>query len=150
MPNVLKTTEWPIISDHYLTFLSLFSGSNEAGPSAAKDTKDVTAIEAEEEEDPSNLQLSWEMLELAKTIFIKHLESLEAESSVRGELETKLSETYQLLGEVSIENEDYKQAIEDLTTCLKRRQQFLPEDSRCIAETHYQVIADICLCSVKF
>ena len=50
-----------------------------------------------------------------------------------------MSETYQLLGEVSIENEDYKQAIEDLTTCLKRRQKLLPEDSRCIAETHYQV-----------
>jgi hypothetical protein len=57
----------------------------------------------------------------------------------RSELEAKLSETYQFLGEVSIENEDYKQAIEDLTTCLKRRQKLLPEDSRCIAETHYQV-----------
>jgi hypothetical protein len=43
------------------------------------------------------------------------------------------------LGELSIENENYGQAIEDLTTCLKRRQKLLPEDSRCIAETHYQV-----------
>lgn len=114
-------------------------GSNEAGPSSAKDTKDVSAIEAEEEEDPSNLQLAWEMFELAKTIFTKHIESLEAESPIKSELEAKLSETYQFLGEVSIENEDYKQAIEDLTTCLKRRQKLLPEDSRCIAETHYQL-----------
>lgn len=31
------------------------------------------------------------------------------------------------------------QAIEDLRCCLRRRQELLPEDSRCIAETHYQM-----------
>lgn len=114
-------------------------GSNEAGPSAAKDSTDQKAIEQEEEEDPSNLQLAWEMLELAKTIFTKHADSLDALSPTRLELESKLSETYQTLGEVSIENENYAQAIEDLTMCLRRRQDLLPEDSRCIAETHYQL-----------
>ena len=53
--------------------------------------------------------------------------------------EPKWRETYQTLGEVSIENENYPQAIEDLTMCLRRRQDLLPEDSRCIAETHYQL-----------
>ena len=38
-----------------------------------------------------------------------------------------------------LENENYPQAIEDLTMCLRRRQDFLPLDSRCIAETHYQL-----------
>lgn len=50
-----------------------------------------------------------------------------------------MSETYQTLGEVSIENENYPQAIEDFTMCLRRRQELLPEDSRCIAETHYEL-----------
>lgn len=40
---------------------------------------------------------------------------------------------------MSIENENYPQAIEDLETCLQRRQQMMPEDTRCIAETHYQL-----------
>ena len=79
------------------------------------------------------------MLELAKTIFTKHADSLETMDPTRLELESKLSETYQTLGEVSIENENYPQAIEDLTMCLRRRQDLLPEDSRCIAETHYQL-----------
>merc|ERR1719225_987904 len=114
-------------------------GSTEAGPSSSKEITDQNAQAQEEEEDPSNLQLAWEMLELAKSIFSKHADSLEAADPVRLELESKLSETYQTLGEVSIENENYPQAIEDLTMCLRRRQDLLPEDSRCIAETHYQL-----------
>lgn len=114
-------------------------GSNDAGTSDIKDTTDKCAIDQEDEEDPSNLQLAWEMLELAKTIFDKHADSLKATDSSRMDLETKLSETYQTLGELSIENENYPQAIEDLTMCLKRRMDLLPEDSRCIAETHYQL-----------
>ena len=54
-------------------------------------------------------------------------------------MENRVSDTFQTLGELSIENENYEQAIEDLQTCLKRRQQMMPEDSRCIAETHYQI-----------
>ena len=100
----------------------------------------MSAIEAEEEDDPSNLQRAWEMLEMAKLIYTKHIATLEADSPNRHQFENQLSETYQKLGEVSIENEDYKQAIEDLTTCLKLRQKLLPEDSRCIAETHSQVL----------
>jgi len=114
-------------------------GSNDAGTSDVKDCTDKKTIDQEEIEDPSNLQLAWEMLELAKQIFAKHADSLAAESEVRMELEAKLSETYQTLGEVSIENENYPQATEDLTMCLRRRQDLLPEDSRCIAETHYQL-----------
>jgi len=114
-------------------------GSNDAGTSDVKDSTDKKKIDQEEIEDPSNLQLAWEMLELAKQIFGKHADSLAAESEVRMELEAKLSETYQTLGEVSIENENYPQATEDLSMCLRRRQDLLPEDSRCIAETHYQL-----------
>merc|ERR1712243_540556 len=34
---------------------------------------------------------------------------------------------------------NYPQAVEDLTICLKRRTDSLPVDSRCIAETQYQL-----------
>merc|ERR1712181_183823 len=44
-----------------------------------------------------------------------------------------------VLGEVSLENENYPQAVEDLELCLARRVASLPSDSRCIAETHYQL-----------
>jgi tetratricopeptide (TPR) repeat protein len=51
----------------------------------------------------------------------------------------RLCETYMVLGEVSLENENYPQACEDLDLCLKRRLDTLPADSRSIAETHYQL-----------
>uniref|UniRef100_A0A0K2TJ03 Tetratricopeptide SHNi-TPR domain-containing protein n=2 Tax=Lepeophtheirus salmonis TaxID=72036 RepID=A0A0K2TJ03_LEPSM len=80
------------------------------------------------------------MLELAKSIFQKHADSIEnPKDDKRIELETKLCEVYQLLGEVSIENENYEQAVEDLNSCLRRREELLPSDSRSIAETHYQL-----------
>merc|ERR1712223_343696 len=114
-------------------------GSNDAGTSEIKDSSDKNAIEKEEEEDPSNLQLAWEILELAKSCFSKHADSLPADAKERMDIESKLSETYQTLGEVSIENENYPQAIEDLNMCLRRRQDLLPEDNRSVAETHYQL-----------
>merc|ERR1712113_187982 len=104
----------------------------------------------EDDEEPSNLQLAWEMLDLSKTILMKQAESIEIlnaadgadaeeKAKLKSDVENKVSDTFQTLGEVSLENENYTQAVEDLETCLKRRQQMMAEDSRSIAETHYQL-----------
>jgi len=87
-----------------------------------------------EDEDPTNLQLAWEMLELAKVVYTKT-----AETSKDAELERRLCETYMVLGEISLENENYQQAVEDLTICLNKRIESLAADSRCIAESHYEL-----------
>jgi len=88
-----------------------------------------------EEEDPSNLQLAWEMLELAKVVYSKQLE---AGADNKTDLEERLISTMLALGEVSIENENYKQAVEDIQECLKKEEN-LPKDARIVAETHYQL-----------
>ena len=120
---------------------------SEAGPSSSKDDKVEAGpsnakedIEPEDEEEPSNLQLAWEMFELAKEIFLKHAASLEGLDPVRLRLEKLLDETYLSLGEVSIENENYEQAIDDFKTCLKRRQELLP---RVIADKLLTLIRNI-------
>jgi len=100
-----------------------------------KEGEDQSAQEVEEEDDPSNLQLAWEMLELAKVVYTKTAET-EKDNLEAGR---RLCETYMVLGEVSLENENYPQAVEDLELCLARRVASLPSDSRCIAETHYQL-----------
>merc|ERR1719318_640357 len=88
-----------------------------------------------EEEEPSNLQLAWEMLELAKVVYTNQIET---GSDNKSEMEEKLCSSILALGEVSIENENYSQAVEDIKLCLKK-QENLPKDSRIIAETHYQL-----------
>lgn len=121
-------------------------GSEDHGATGVSDQES----EKENEEEPSNLQLAWEMFELTKTILLNQVESIqiinaaddiEAEKKARtkADIETRISDTFQCLAELSIENENYAQAIEDLETCLTRRQQLMPEDTRSIAETHYQL-----------
>merc|ERR1712000_34784 len=111
--------------------------SAEAVAKPEGESPSTTEKPMEDEEEPSNLQQAWEMLELAKLIYTKQSESAEGEKKV--ELDRKVCETYLHLGEVSLENENYVQAVEDLSLCLSKRQASLPSDSRSIAETHYQL-----------
>jgi len=92
----------------------------------------------EDEEEPSNLQHAWEMLELAKVIYMKKVEA-EKDIAAKAEFERKICEAFISLGEVSLENENYGRAVEDFSACLERRQAKLPKDSRSIAEIHYQL-----------
>ena len=100
--------------------------------------KEVTeaekAEEKKDEEEPSNLQLAWEMLELAKVVYTKQIETGAAGSKV--EMEEKLCNSILALGEVSIENENYSQAVEDIKMCLKK-QENLPKDSRFVMKGFY-------------
>lgn len=59
-------------------------------------------MEAEDDDDPSSLQLAWEMLELAKQCLKKQADGLPADDPKRPEVEGRLSETFMKLGEVSI------------------------------------------------
>jgi len=105
---------------------------------ADKVPKEASRSVDEDEDEPSNLQLAWEMLELAKVIYTKKVVG-EKEVASKREYERKLCETFMSLGEVSLENENYQQAVDDLTICLKIRQSKLSKDSRSTAEIHYQL-----------
>merc|ERR1719370_787498 len=90
-------------------------------------TEDKMDTDAEKTEEPGNLEQAWQMFDLAKVIYGKMKN------------EVKECESLILLGEVSLENSNFKQAVEDLLTCLAKRLKALPADSRSIAETHYQL-----------
>jgi len=108
---------------------------DEAAPSSS--TTDAASTEKEDEEEPSNLQHAWEMLELAKVLYTKESET--AADEKKAELSKKICDVFLHLGEISLENENFQQAVEDLTSCLAKRKEILPADSRSIAETHYQL-----------
>merc|ERR1719300_248976 len=91
----------------------------------AGDEMETDAEKADAE--AGNLEQAWQMFDLAKVIYGK-----------AGDV-AKECESLTFLGEVSLENSNFKQAVEDLTLCLTKRIKALPADSRSIAETHYQL-----------
>jgi len=106
----------------------------------SEDSKNSMETEAapeasEEAEETTNLQLAWEMLELAKAIFAKKAKVCEGEKLV--EVEARRLEAAMWLGEVSLEGGQHALAMEDFAACLKTRQATLPKDSRSIAESHF-------------
>ncbi|XP_019953810.2 histone-binding protein N1/N2-like isoform X1 [Paralichthys olivaceus] len=88
-----------------------------------------------EEEEVGNLQLAWEMLEVAKVIY-KRKESKDEQLMA--------AQTYLKLGEVSAESGNYPQALEDFQECLTLQLKHLPSHSRLLAETHYHVATTLC------
>ncbi|KAM7046693.1 nuclear autoantigenic sperm protein [Acridotheres tristis] len=99
----------------------------------AEDDKEneLTVEDKESEEDEiGNLELAWDMLELAKVIY-KRQETKEAQLHA--------AQAHLKLGEVSIESENYTQAIEEFQACLALQQKYLEGHDRLLAESHYQL-----------
>ncbi|XP_070816201.1 histone-binding protein N1/N2-like isoform X3 [Chaetodon trifascialis] len=89
----------------------------------------------QEEDEVGNLQLAWEMLEVAKVIY-KRKEGKDDQLMA--------AQTYLKLGEVSAESGNYPQALEDFQECLALQLKHLPPHSRLLAETHYHVATTLC------
>ncbi|XP_078264080.1 nuclear autoantigenic sperm protein isoform X3 [Rhinoraja longicauda] len=105
-------------------------GACAADTSEAEDENEDSVEKDGESEEVDNLQLAWEMLELAKVIFKRQ----EAK-----EIQLCAAQAYLKLGEVGIESENYIQAIEDFNECLNIQQKHLDPHNRLLAETHYQL-----------
>merc|ERR1712112_639144 len=88
-------------------------------------------------EETDNLQLAWEVVEVARVGFQKLVQKTTGDKKKHSE--AKYCEAVMVLGEISIENENFKQAEEDFQQCLQTRKKILPADSRCIAETFYDL-----------
>jgi len=94
----------------------------------AMEEDDAEMADAEKiDTEVSILEQAWQMFDLSKVIYAKS-----------GKI-AKECEALILLAEVSMENSNFTQAVEDLTECLAKRIKSLPSDSRMMAETHYQL-----------
>ncbi|XP_074008963.1 nuclear autoantigenic sperm protein isoform X1 [Numenius arquata] len=93
-------------------------------------TVEEKSLQESEEDEIGNLELAWDMLELAKVIY-KRQETKEAQLHA--------AQAHLKLGEVSIESENYTQAIEEFQACLALQQKYLEAHDRLLAESHYQL-----------
>lgn len=81
------------------------------------------------EDEASDLQVAWEVLELAKQIFQRQGD----------EGQRRLADTLIVLGEISLESENFSAAIEDIKKGLEIQKTLFENDSRKIAETYYKL-----------
>lgn len=88
-----------------------------------------TAEDKTEDEEPSDLQVAWEVLELAKKIYARQGESGKK----------NLAETLIVLGEISLESENFEAAINDIKEGLEMQKSLFGKDSRTIAESCYKL-----------
>jgi nuclear autoantigenic sperm protein len=93
------------------------------------------AKEEEADDDIGNLQSSWEMFELAKLIYSKNFEEDALFKSKR------VAECLLKLGEISIEQEIYDQAVTDITESIRVQEEVAAgeRDERMLAESYYQL-----------
>lgn len=110
--------------------------------------------------DQSDFEAAWEILDLTRSLFQERLDRLSNEGLEKPYLSTddeestneyvstlkKLAETFDLLGEVSLEAENFPQAAIDLESCLKLRQDLYKSDSALISESHYKLSLALELC----
>lgn len=133
----------------------------ETGIENGQEEDDGNSAEAEEgdaasEEEQSDFEAAWEILDLSRALFEDRVSKLEGAAAeltkplIKSDDEEpksdyivnlkKLSETYDLLGEVSLESENFPQAAADLASCLKLRQKLYDsKKSTLISESHYKL-----------
>ncbi|XP_004620598.2 nuclear autoantigenic sperm protein isoform X2 [Sorex araneus] len=104
--------------------------NDKAKETPADSVTETKSFHENEEEEIGNLELAWDMLDLAKIIF-KRQETKEAQLYA--------AQAHLKLGEVSVESENYVQAVEEFQACLNLQEQYLDAHDRLLAETHYQL-----------
>ncbi|KAM4065964.1 SHNi-TPR domain-containing protein [Hirsutella rhossiliensis] len=112
-----------------------FTGDENFDNSDAEEEDEGADDEGQEEED-DDLATAFEILDLARVCYLRKLEKLSSENQSAKE---RLADTHDCLAEISLENEQYPNAIEDGRVSLKYKMELYPEDSEIVAEAHYKL-----------
>ncbi|KAK6584083.1 hypothetical protein PZA11_003813 [Diplocarpon coronariae] len=103
--------------------------------------------EGEEEED-DDLASAFEVLDLARVLFMKKLEEPEesdgkgkqaGQSPMTKHILERLADIHDLLAEISLENERFPGAVTDFRAALGYKERMYPEESEIIAEAHFKL-----------
>lgn len=109
----------------------------------------------EDEEEQGDLEIAWDVLDTSRALFLQKIEKIKAksESDAKSEsesdpknkektlvdLEKGLAETFDVLGEVSLENENFSQAASDFKSSLELKEKHYPKDSSLVSEAHFKL-----------
>ncbi|ETN39448.1 uncharacterized protein HMPREF1541_05671 [Cyphellophora europaea CBS 101466] len=119
------------------------------------DEEEEEPAEEDDEDEQDDFADAYEMLDIARVLYLRKLESLEQsalEDSEKGkyvasidstppvrEAKGRIADIHDLQSEVLLEGEKYAAAVEDLQKCLALREELEPRESSLLAECHYKL-----------
>ena len=119
------------------------------------DEDEEEPAEDEDEEEQDDFADAYEMLDIARVLYLRKLESEEQsalEASDKGkyvasidltpavrEIKSRIADIHDLQSEVLLEGEKYGAAVEDLQKCLALREELEDAESSLLAECHYKL-----------
>lgn len=111
--------------------------------------------ETQEEEDDDDFATAYELLDLARVLYLKKLDKLQEsklQESDKGkyvasidltpevrDVKSRIADIYDLQSEVNLEGEKYSSAVIDLKACLALKEELEPPESSILAECHYKL-----------
>jgi HAT1-interacting factor 1 len=95
--------------------------------------------DGEEEEEDDDFAIAYEILDVARVLLGRKLESLDASSPEARQVKERLADTHDLQAEIKLENEQFADAITDAKAALSFKLQLYPQESGMIAEAHYKL-----------
>ena len=97
-------------------------------------------------DDEDDFVTAFEVLDLARVLLLKKLERIENLASKRQsglqearQLKERLADTYDLQAEISLEGERFSNAVADLRSALRLKEDLFPQESSILAEAHYKL-----------
>jgi len=104
--------------------------------------------EEEDEDEEDDLAAAFEVLDLARVLYTKRLEQPEesedkgksvGDSTMTKHLKERLSDTHDLLAEISLENERFPNAVNDFKAALAYKKELHSQQDEIMAEAHFKL-----------
>ncbi|KOS42881.1 hypothetical protein ACN38_g6227 [Penicillium nordicum] len=126
----------------------------------SEDEDEETAEQAEEdEEEDDDFANAFEVLDLARVLYLKKLNAAEENDGGKGKstvvssdikhIKERIADTHDLQAEISLEAERFSEAVTDLRTVLELRNSLYPLEDPSVAECHYKLSLALEFASVQ-
>ncbi|KAJ5177492.1 uncharacterized protein N7500_000191 [Penicillium coprophilum] len=125
----------------------------------SEDEDDETAEQAEDDDEDDDFANAFEVLDLARVLYLKKLSAAEKSDGGKGKstvlssdikhIRERIADTHDLQAEISLEAERFNEAVTDLRTVLELRNSLYPLEDPSVAECHYKLSLALEFASVQ-
>ncbi|CAP96029.1 hypothetical protein E8E15_006714 [Penicillium rubens] len=115
----------------------------------SEDEDEEAGEQGEDEEEDDDFANAYEVLDLARVLYLKKLSAVEENDGGKGKstvmssdikhVKERIADTHDLQAEISLEGERFSEAVTDLRTVLELRNSLYPQEDPSVAECHYKL-----------